>query len=179
MNKIFKVASVAIIALVANTAFAQTNTTNLHVNVEAVYSIVVTDADVTIDMNEPEHFVNGNASDEQTGHLEVTATDGYEVTVTADEFLVGESEAEEISTGTIVVTANDGVYLGNGTDGGSTADFQEAQLATGGNVLITGSAGDLRSFDVTYTIPAASAPAYINVPVDVYTTLVTYTIAAD
>ena len=178
MNKIFKVAFVAIIALAANSAFAQ-NTTNLHVNVEAVYSIVVTDADVTIDMNEPEHFTDGNASDEQSGHLEVTATDGYVVTVTADEFLTGESLSETISTSTIVVTANDGTYLGAGTDGGSTADFSDAQLSTTGATLITGSAGDMRSFDVTYSIPAASAPAYINVAPDTYTTVVTYTIAAD
>jgi hypothetical protein len=180
MNKIFKVASVAIIALVANTAFAQTDDTTLKVNVAAVYSIVVTDPEVTIDMDEADHFVNGNASDEQAGHIEVTATDAYTVTVSSAATLVGEAEAEEISAGTVVVTAVDGTYLGNGADAGSTADFSEAQLGdTDGTLLITGSGGDLRSFNVTYTIPAASAQAYINVPVDTYTTVVTYTIAAE
>lgn len=180
MNKIFKFAFVAIIALTANTSFAQlTGTTTLNVNVEDVYSIIVTDPSVDIDMNLPAHFTGGNNSGEQAGHIEVTATDAYQVTVTSGEFLEGAAFNEEISAGTVQVTANDGDYLGAGADGGSTADFSTATLGLTPSALITGDGGDMRSFDVTYTIPAASAPAFLDVAEDVYTTVVTYTIAAD
>ena len=176
MNKIFKVASVAIIAFSANTIFAQS--TNLHVNVQDIYSIVVTDTDVTIDMNQPGFFVSGNSSAEQSNHIEVSATGEYQVSVAAALPLTGATSGETIDQGTIVVTANNGTYLGaQGTDAGSSASFTAATLSSGGAPLVTGSAGDLRGFDVTYSIPAASAPAYLNVAEDIYTTTVTYSIA--
>ena len=175
MNKIFKIASIAVIALAANTAFAQQ--TNLHVNVTDVYSIEVTDTDVSIDMNQASHFVSGNASSEQANHIEVNATGGYIVSVAAASPLTGVLGGT-IDQGTIVVSANEGTYLGApGTDGGSTADFTDATLSASGAALVTATTGELRGFDVTYTIPAESAPAYLNVEEDTYSTIVTYSIA--
>src|SRR5690606_10326830 len=121
MTKIFKIASIAIVALIATTASAQDNQTQLNVNLANAYSVVVnpTQNSVTIDMNLPAHFQNGNSSAAQADHIQVSASGDYEVTVFALGDLVAGSET--IAVNTVTVTPTAGTYLGAGADPGSTA----------------------------------------------------------
>ena len=79
MTNFFKVASVAIIALSANSLFAQEDTaeTTLNVNLASSFEITVADATVDIDMNTPEHFQSGNTSGQKADQRQCQWTGQY------------------------------------------------------------------------------------------------------
>lgn len=182
----FKIASVAILALSANAAFAQvtavegTAATTLNVNLAGTYEITVGQLSVTIDMNDPQHFINGNNSGSQSNHVQVSATGDYQVNVSAAADLVFGSES--IPVNTVTVTPSLGDYLGAGTSTAPTMTLASTPLATvtddtDGTTIITSGAGEsLRGFHVVYAIPAAQASQYLNRPEGIYTTTVTYTL---
>jgi hypothetical protein len=182
MTKIFKIASIAIVALIANTATAQVNQTQLNVNLANAYSVVVNPAQssVTIDMNQPAHFQAGNNSGEQVSHLQVSASGDYEVKVSALGNLVAGSET--IAVNTVTVTPTTGTYLGTGTDPGSNSTCSTQPIEVGAAnelTVISSSTGDLRNYNVVYTIPADETAAYLDHSPGVYTATVVYTIYAN
>ena len=186
MKKIFKIASVAIIALMANTAFAQVTTqqdqatTILNVNLAGTYEITVGQTSVDIDMNDPQHFIAGNDSGTQANHVRVSATGDYQVNVSATgELMFG---TNSIPVSTVTVTPTLGSYLGAGTSTAPTMTLTAQPLATvtalpAGSTIISSTAGEsLRGFDVVYAIPDTQAAQYLNKPEGTYTTTVTYTL---
>lgn len=183
MNKFQKTVALAALVLSANSIFAQTTgTTNLNVNLGSVLAIEVTNPTVTIQMTTAEHLTAGNTTGSLSDHLKVTATEGFSVTVKASGEL--SYNGTEIPVSTVVVNTSKGSYLG---DSGSTEPTTNPSFPTTAPALssaapvtiIESSTGDLRGFNVTYTIPAEKTPAYLNKAAGVYTTLLTYTIAAD
>ena len=182
MTKFFKIASIAIVALIATTASAQLNQTELRVNLANAYSVVVNPAQnsVTIDMNLPEHFQLGNSSTSQANHLQVSATGDFVVKVSALADLVNGSET--IAVNTVTVTPSEGTYLGGGTDPGLASTFQTQPIEVGAaneQTIITSTTGDLRGYNMVYTIPAANTGSYLDHTPGVYTATVVYTIYAN
>lgn len=182
MNKFFKTAALAAIVLSANSLFAQDNTTLLNVNLGSVLAIEVANPSVTINMTTATHLTEGNSTGELSDHLKVTATEGYTVTVEASGNL--SNSGVEIPVSTVTIKTEKGSYLGAA---GSTAPTtnptfpltEPALSATAPVKIIDSSTGDFRGFNVTYTIPANETPAYLDKATGVYTTTLTYTIAAD
>jgi hypothetical protein len=182
MTKFFKIASVAMIALMANTAFAQVTTqqdqatTILNVNLEGTYEITVGQPSVTIDMNDPQHFIAGNDSGVQANHVRVSATGDYQVNVSATgELMFG---TNSIAVNTVTVTPTVGDYLGAGTSTAPAATYtaQAIQNGTESTIITSPTGESLRGFNVVYAIPATQAAAYLNKPEGIYTTTVTYTL---
>ncbi|MNK36160.1 hypothetical protein D3C87_547030 [compost metagenome] len=182
MKNFLKIASFAIIALSANSIFAQTTTT-LNVNLASVYSIEVTNPTVNILMNTPANFTQGNTSGPLPNHIKVSATGGYKVSIQASNDLTSTAN-DVIPVSTVVVSTTPGTFSGaaGSIDTGSNAAFPAnapALSATAPVELITSTTGDIRGFNVQYTIPASSAPVYLNKPAAIYSTLLTYTIVAN
>jgi hypothetical protein len=181
MKNFLKVASFAIVALSANSIFAQT--TNLNVNLASIYSIEVTNPTVTILMNTAANFTQGNTTGSLPNHLKVSATGGYKVSVQASSQLTSPAN-DIIPVNTVTVSTTPGTFSGaaGSVDPGSVATFPAnapALSATAPVQLIASAKGDVRGFNVQYTIPAVSAPVYLNKPAAVYSTLLTYTIVAN
>ncbi|WP_417350523.1 hypothetical protein [Flavobacterium alkalisoli] len=181
MTNFFKVASVAIVALTANSLFAQTEDTaetTLNVNLGSSFEITVADASVDIDMNTPEHFQSGNTSGQKTDHVQVSATGEYEVKVIASTDLT--SGAETIPVSTITVTPTLGSYLGAGDEGSVSPTLTAQSLSTSTeNTIISCDTGEsLRGYNIEYSVPAASAAEYLNHTTGTYTTTVTYSLYA-
>lgn len=182
MKKFVKIASFAIIAFAANTASAQTEaSTLLRVNLQDAYSIIIPEAqnEVTINMTLPTHFQNGNSSDIQSNHLQVSASDDFEVKVSAQGNLVFGSETIPVNTVTVTPTA--GTFLGTGDDPGIASSFTPSPIPmnldpAAGTTIISSSTGDLRGYDMLYTIPASETSEYLNRPAGVYTATVVYAI---
>ncbi|RDI11216.1 hypothetical protein DEU42_106150 [Flavobacterium sp. AG291] len=159
-----------------------TGTTNLNVNLASVLAIEVSDPTVVIQMNTPAHFSSGSTTGTLSDHLKVTANEGFTVTVEAAGNL--SNAGEEIPVSTVVVSSSSGSYLGAS---GSTAPttnptFPSSALALSSSApvtIISCATGDLRGYDVAYSIPAANTPSYLDKTPGVYTTLLTYTIVAD
>lgn len=184
MNNFFKAASVVAITLVANTVSAQTTaSTLLRVNLQDAYSIVIPAAQnqVTIDMILPAHFQNGNSAPLQSNHLQVSASDEFEVKVAATADLNFGSEFIPVSTVSVTPTA--GTFLGAGTDPGIDSSFPALPVpipvnldATAGTTIITSGSGDIRGYNMLYSIPASETSEYLNRPAGIYTTTVVYAI---
>ncbi|ALM47790.1 hypothetical protein AMR72_02065 [Flavobacterium psychrophilum] len=185
MNKFFKTAALAAILLSANSIIAQdskTGTTTLNVNLGSVLAIEVANPSVTIQMTTAAHLRDGNSSSELSDHVKVTATEGYTVTVQASTDLT--NGGVEIPVSTVKIKTEKGSYLGasGSTAPTTTPTFpttEPALSATAPVQIIESSTGDFRGFNVTYTIPAEETPAYLDKATGVYTTTLTYTIAAD
>lgn len=184
MNKFLKTAALAAIVLSANSLFAQTSgTTNLNVNLGSVLAIEVANPSVTINMTTAAHLTAGNTTGSLSDHLKVTATEGFKVTVQAATDLTS-SANDVIPVNTVVINTAKGSYLGaTGSTAPTTAPTfpttAPALSATAPVTIIESTTGDFRGFNVTYTIPATSTPAYIDKASGLYTTVLTYTIAAD
>lgn len=181
MKNFLKVASFAIVALSANSILAQTTT--LNVNLANVYSIEVTNPTVNIAMNTAANFTDGNTSGSLPNHIKVSATGGYKVTIQAANELTSPGN-DIIPVSTVVVSTTPGTYSGaaGSIDQGSNASFPAnapALSVTTPVELITSTTGDIRGFNVQYTIPPVSAPVYLNKPAAIYSTLLTYTIVAN
>lgn len=181
MRNFLKAAAFAIVALSANSIFAQT--TNLNVNLANVYSIEVTNPTVTILMNSAANFTQGNTTGSLPNHIKVSATGGYKVSIQAATELTSTAN-DVIPVSTVVVSTTPGTFSGaaGSVDPGSNAAFPAnapALSVTAPVELISSTTGDIRGFNVQYTIPAVSAPVYLNKPAAVYNTLLTYTIVAN
>ena len=181
MKNFLMAASFAIIALSTNSIFAQT--TNLNVNLANVYSIEVTNPTVTIAMNTAANFTEGNTTGSLPNHVKVSATNGYKVTIQAATDLTSPGN-DVIPVSTVVVKTTPGTFSGapGSIDAGSNAAFPAnapALSVTTPVELISSTTGDIRGFNVQYTIPPVSAPVYLNKPEAVYSTLLTYTIVAN
>lgn len=181
MKKFLIAASFAIIAMSANSSFAQT--TNLNVNLANVYSLEVTNPTVTIGMSTPANFTKGNTTGFLPNHVNVSATNGYKVTVQAATELTSPGN-DVIPISTVVVSTTPGTYSGadGSIDAGSNATFPANATALSVTTpveIISSTTGDIRGFNIQYTIPPVSAPVYLNKPEAVYSTLLTYTIVAN
>ncbi len=183
MTKFLKIASVAIIALTANTLSAQvtpedTDQATLNVILGNAFSITVSGATAQINMTTPTHFQSGN-SVSKTNHVRVSATNDYEVTVIATQDLT--SGTETIPVSTILITPTLGSYLGGGDDPGAIAvDLtpQELSTTTENTIISTDIGESLRGYTIEYSIPAAEASQYLNHTAGTYTTTVTYSLYA-
>lgn len=180
MTNFFKIASVAIVALSANVLSAQEDTdqATLNVVVGSSYSITVSNPTAEISMTTPTHFQSGN-SVSKTDHVQVSATNDYEVTVIATQDLT--SGAETIPVSTVLVTPTLGSYLGGGDDPGAiavTLDPQELSTSTENTIISTDIGESLRGYNIEYSIPAEQASQYLNHTAGTYTTTVTYSLYA-
>ncbi|MUV03635.1 hypothetical protein GN157_07920 [Flavobacterium rakeshii] len=179
MTNFFKIASVAIIALSANSLFAQdTAETTLNVNLASSFEITVANASVDIDMNTPEHFQSGNTSGQKADHVQISATGEYEVKVIAFSDLT--SGSETIPVNTITVTPTLGSYLGAGSEGSVSPTLTAQSLSNSTeNTIISCETGEsLRGYNIEYSIPSESASEYLNHSAGTYTTTVTYSLYA-
>ncbi len=170
-------------ALSAPALFAQTTgTTSLNVNLGSVLAIEVANPTVIIQMNTPAHFSTGSTTGILPDHIKVTANEGFSVTVQASGNLV--SAGVEIPVSTVVVNTASGSYLGasGSTPPSATPAFPATPpaLSTSSPVtVINCPTGDLRGYNVAYSIPASNTPSYLDKAPGVYTTLLTYTILGD
>ena len=134
-------------------------------------------------MNNASYFTNGNSTGSLPNHIKVSATGGYQVSVLAGADLTSPG-GDVISVGTVTVAATEGTYSGasGSTDPGTDAQYPAlapSLSTTVPAVVVESSSGDLRGFNVTYTIPAANAPTYLNRPAATYTATLTYSIVAN
>ena len=184
MKKTLTFAFFALLSVIGLRASAQTNTgksasATLNVVLGNVYDIQIGQRSVSINMNASNHFVSGNSSGNQIGHLVVQATTGYEVKVAAaSELLNG---VKSIPVSTVTVKPQLGVYGGAGTPP-STADLvltDQALAAGTQKTIISKSTGESkREYNVDYLIPAQRAAEYLNKTPGTYTTTVTYSLYA-
>ncbi|WP_410878811.1 hypothetical protein [Myroides sp. DW712] len=185
MKTTFKLALVAALSFISVTSFAQegnkksSGTTNLNVNLSDVYELNVTNASVTIPMNTVEQFQQGSTSGELKNHLEVTATQKYEIKVVASSDLNNSGVTIPVNTVEVRIKGNTNLAEGAAPTN-FTASHNIAQLATTeSSPLVTTSTGTAKmGYAVEYAIPASQTAAYTDKKEGTYTTTVTYNLYA-
>lgn len=145
-----------------------------------VHSITVSQPSVTINMSQPSHFIGGNSSGQQSNHVQVTSSTGYQVTVKAStQYFSLNGNATSLPVNTIGVQAAIGSDLTNTgapIPSGLTASPQ-VMLSTVPATIVTSPTGEWgRGFHVNYVIPATQSPVYLNKAPGTYTTTVMYTL---
>lgn len=182
MKKTLKIACFALLSVIGVVANAQTYTgksatTTLNVTLANAYDIQIGQSSVTINMNAPNHFLSGNSSGNQIGHLVVNASTGYEVKVAATTELL--NGAASIPVSTVTVKPELGAYGGAGTTPVVTdLTLTDNALAVGTQkTIISKDTGESkREYNVNYEIPAIQANEYLNKATGTYSTTITYSL---
>jgi len=183
MKTTFKLVLVAVLAFASTSTFAQdkksTGSTNLNVNLSDVYELTVKNPNVNIQMNTVEQFQKGSTSGELQNHLEVTATQKYEVKVIASSDLTNDGVSIPVNTVEVRVKGNN-----NLAEGAAPANFNATHnitplATTESSSLITTSAGSAKmGYAIEYAIPASQTSAYTDKKAGTYSTTVTYNLYA-
>ncbi|HZH70550.1 MAG TPA: hypothetical protein VFD80_08880 [Flavobacteriaceae bacterium] len=164
------------IALIGFNAISQAQETDLSVVVgEDVMSIEVTHPTVTIQMNTPQHFTDGNDTGVLDDHLVVTSNVGYKIEVIADGVnFTPASGTDQIAVSNVTVEVT-----GAGNNVTSTATLPGAvALSDSAIEILTTDGGDInREYPVRYAVPSANAGSFLNVEPTTYTTTLTYSVA--
>ncbi|MGE4586049.1 MAG: hypothetical protein AB7D05_01770 [Mangrovibacterium sp.] len=150
-------------------AYAQTTAdqVNLNVKLVTVQNIAVNSAQetVTLIFDEAGDYING-VSENQSGHLIVTSTSGFQVKVSASGDL-------NYGTNTIPVKTISVEPSGAAGEGES---FTPQSLSTTEAQIISSTYGKAgKSYDISYV--SAGGSDYMDIPSGTYTTTVTYTIS--
>lgn len=155
-----------------NKAIAQV-TTNLNVKIKAVQSIVIKDADVDLTFDDPDHYLNG-VEVTKTGHLTITSSGVFTVSVQAAGDLtksgggtipIGNVEITTTATGTPAFTG--------------TPSFVAGTPLTTGPLVVAHSDTGITAGTVDVTYKAVGGAPFLNKADGTYTTVLTYTIAAN
>jgi len=183
MKTTFKLVLVAVLTLIGTSTFAQdkkgSGSTNLNVNLSDVYELTVKNSNVNIPMATVEQFQKGSTSGELPNHLEVTATQKYEVKVIASSELTNNGVTIPVNTVEVRVKGNTNLAEGTGPSN-FTATHNIAPLATTeSSSLISTTAGSAKmGYAVEYAIPASQTSAYTDKKAGTYSTTVTYNLYA-
>lgn len=166
--------------VVPATPIGKSSTAEVNLKLYPIQSIAVNPSQKKVDLEyrTVENYVNGVES-EQKDHLTVFSVGGFAVTVTsANDDMTGGNSEMPISASTIHVKASAGT-----SNGLTDADFGDISLSSskGGNLISSDNSAINKSVNVTYS--GMGANAYADRFIDgekqtVYTTTVTYTIAA-
>ncbi|MFD0699484.1 hypothetical protein [Myroides pelagicus] len=183
MKTIFKLAVVTVVALVSGSTFAQDKkssaTTNLNVNLADIYELTVNDPSVNIDMNTVEHFQHGNTSGELANHVQVTATQKYEVKVVASSDLTNNGITIPVNTVEVRVKGNTNLAKGSAPANFTATHNVAALNTTESNAIITTTSGSAKmGYAIEYAIPAEQTAAYTDKAEGTYSTTVTYNLYA-
>ncbi|WP_010251831.1 hypothetical protein [Myroides injenensis] len=184
MKTTIKLAVVALVSLLSFSTFAQVGpkdngTTNLHVNLSDVYEITVSQPDITIPMNTVAHFQNGSTSGEIAKHLQVTATQKYEVKVVAKSELANGENSIPVNTIDVKVKGNENMALGAAPAGFKATHGTVALSTTDSDALIQTNSGSAKmGYNIEYIIPAERTKDYTDKKAGTYTTTVTYNLYA-
>ena len=162
---------------VAQAQLAKTDNVNLTVKLNAFQSLIVNSGqkNILLEYKDATDFSKGVSSEVQTDHLTVVAAGGFVVNVKADDLKSG---VNTIEASTIKIQA------AKGTKELAGVSYPEISLKNTDQALITtstGGTGTGKTFNVTYK--GADKDAYVVKHINgeaptVYTTVVTYTIAA-
>ena len=152
----------------------------MNIIIAQVQSIQVSQPTVNINLNQVSHFKSGNSSGQQSNHVKVSASTGYQVTVKAStQYFSHNGGATTIPVNTVnvnTVTGDDTTGANAAPPAGLTVAPQTT-LSTTPSVIVTSPSGTFgRGFHVNYAIPAAKAPSYLNRDEGSYTTTVIYTL---
>ncbi|WP_121966235.1 hypothetical protein [Myroides sp. N17-2] len=183
MKTSFKLVLVAVITLVSTTSFAQdkksTGSTNLNVNLSDVYELTVKNPNVNIQMSTVEQFQKGSTSGELPNHLEVTATQKYEVKVVASSDLTNNGVTIPVNTVEVRVKGNTNLAEGTGPSNFTATHNITALGTTESGSLISTTAGSAKmGYAIEYAIPASQTSVYTDKKAGTYTTTVTYNLYA-
>lgn len=162
-------------------ASAQTTvgTTTLKVNLYPIQDITVNQANVNLDYKTKSDYLNGVGVN-QKDHLTVYSTGAFAVTVNSSGAnLTNTINDDKISAADITITAS----KGSNATAVNAASFTPVKLSKSAQTLIASDKGGVsKNFNVNYAASGA-LNAYVNKYYNgqnptVYTTTVTYTIAA-
>lgn len=176
---LFALLSVIGLSLNAQTYTGKSASTTLNVNLDNAYNIEIGQSSVSINMNSSEHYVSGNSSGNQYGHVVVGSTSGYEVKVSAASELLNGAAAIPVST--VTVRPQLGAYGGGGPAPTVTdLNLTDTSLEVGvQKTIISKDSGESkRSYDIDYAIFARHTAGYLNKTPGTYTTTVTYSLYA-
>lgn len=146
---------------------------NLSVELQGIQSITINESqnNVGISLTNASEYRNGK-SVQQPDHIKITSSSNYEIKVSAASNLL--SDASSIDIGTVTLTPSLGSI---GTASADVISLNSVALSLGDTTLVQSSNGDAqRSFNINYKV--SGGEAYLNKPVGMYSTLVTYTILA-
>lgn len=162
--------------------FAQLGSGQSQVNLIIIQalSIEVAQPSVSIDMAQTSHFLNGSASGQQSNHVQVVATTGYEVSVkSVTEFFSFSGNSTTLPVSTIAVQTQTGSDL-TGSNSAPPAGLQvvpQVMLSTSATPVATCTSGEGgRGFHVNYAIPTTQTPKFLNRNPGTYTTTIVYTL---
>lgn len=186
-SKFFSIAALILCGLVcvanvnANTGgtSAQSNPVTVNIKFKPIQSIVVNEAQKTVDLvyGTKEDYANG-VSRKMDDHLEVFSTGGFVVSVASNGNFknnVATDNAEDIDASDVQIIAEKGT-------GAKDATFTPVNLKESGQALIASDkGGNSLKYNITYNNQAGADHAYIDKyfhgnAETVYTAQVTYTI---
>lgn len=165
-----------IAALAQNIGSAQTQ---VNVTISQVQSIQVSQPTVTINMTQPSHFIQGNASGQQSNHVRVSSSTAYQVTVKANTaYFSHNGNSTTLPVNTVAVkTATGNLTNSNTAPPAGLQVAPQIMLSALPTTIITSPTGEWgRGFHVNYVIPETKSPSYLNREAGTYTTTVTYTL---
>lgn len=154
--------------------------TQVNIVINQVQSIEVAQPSVNINMNQPSHFKNGNSSGQQSNHVKVISSAGYQVTVKAStQYFSLNGSVTTLPVNTIALKTTVGTNLSN-TNTAPPAGLiviPQTTVSSLPSTIIASPSGEYgRGYNVEYSIPAQKASAYINRTPGSYTTTVVYTL---
>lgn len=182
MKTFYKITLALAVMLISVSSLAQQTEAkaNLNVLLGNAYNIEINSvqSDVSILMNQTDHFINGNSS-QQDDHIQVTATGGYAVTVQASApNFVPETGASTIGVDNIYLVPQLGSLLVGNPNAGQNVNITPGFLngTTGFEILNVEAGERKRGFHMEYKIPTSKTDNFLNKEADTYTTVVTYTL---
>lgn len=185
MKTQIKLAAAVLVSCFGMSAFAQSTskdngTTNLHVNLSDVYEITISQPDVTIPMNSVAHFQSGSSSGDLNNHLQVTATQKYEIKVLAQSDLSNGEETIPVNSIEVRIKGNTNLAEGVGpANFEATHGVVALQANTDSEALITTNSGSAKmGYNVEYAIPSTKTSDYTDKPAGTYSTTITYNLYA-
>lgn len=163
-------------------ALAQIGSAQSQVNIiiAQVQSIQVTQPNVSINMNQVSHYKNGNSSGQQSNHVKVSTSTGYQVTVKASTQYFshnGSNSTVPVNTITLQTAVGNDLTNSNAAPPAGLTVTPQTVLSTSPSTIVSSPSGEWsRGFHVNYTIPANKANEYMDIDSGTYTTTVTYTL---
>lgn len=159
--------------LVSPRALAQIGSAEAQVNLhlQQVLSVQVSQASVSIPMNTPVHYLQGNSTPQLTNHLQVSATASYVLRVrTENDYFNLNSGISTLPVNTVQLKLTE-----NGATGVNV--LTPKSLSSTDTDIVTSNANEVvQNFNATYEIPQSETENYLNREEGSYSTTVIYTI---
>lgn len=130
---------------------------------------------VSMDMNQVTHYLEGSTTGSLSNHIIVTSITGYEVAVkTSSSYLEGPTQDIPVATISLETVIGDDPGLANEVQ---QIQINPVNLGVGGSVLLSSPHLSIQQgFNVEYIIPADQTFEYLNRSTGSYSTTVQYTI---